>query len=242
MKSSFLANISHELRTPLAPILGYAQIMRRKKVPARQRDQFLEEIVSSSKRLERVVSILVDVAALEAGHLEVSPRPADPADLVRGAAARWKERLKDRDVRSTVSRGLPEVHVDEVLVGRALDEIVDNAVKFSPDGGPVTIRARKVAGGVEVSVTDKGIGISADDIERLQGEFVQADPSETRRFGGLGVGLSFVRRILEAHDASLQVAGRPGRGTTVSFVLPVHAKPGARAAKRSTAKPRRRRS
>ena len=234
MKTNFLSNISHELRTPLTPIRGYADILRRKKVTAAQRESYLEEIVGAAGRLERIVAILVDVAAMEAGRLQVSPQPVGARDVVRAAAKRWDGRSGRHRVRSRAESSLSDLLADEALVSKALDELIDNAIKFSPDGGAVTVTARKVRGGIELAVTDKGIGVEPEQLAELFGEFVQADASSTRRFGGLGVGLAFVRRVVEGHRSTLRVQSRPGAGSTFSFVLPVSRKRRAKAAKGMT--------
>lgn len=221
MKSSFLANISHELRTPLTPVRGFAEILRRRKMPAAQAEGYLDDIIAGAERLERVVSILVDVAALEAGRLTVTPRPVSPQALVRDAVSRWAPKIPDRELRAQAPARLPEVAADGHLIGRVLDELIDNAVKFSPDGGRILVRARDVdSGGVEFSVSDQGIGIPPEALDALFEDFVQADPSETRQFGGLGVGLAFVRRVLEGHGSRLDVTSRSKRGSRFSFVLP----------------------
>jgi two-component system phosphate regulon sensor histidine kinase PhoR len=242
MKSNFLSNISHELRTPLTPIKGFADVMRRKQVPRGQQLEYLGEIIASTDRLERIVAILVDVAAMEAGRLRVNPAAQDPASLVRQAADRWRERGVRHEIVAVASRGLPGVAADVALIPRALDELLDNAVKFSPDGGRITVRARRVPRGVEFSVTDNGIGIARRQTQTLFDEFVQADPTETRAYGGLGVGLAFVRRVVEAHGGRLGVRSRPGRGSTFSFVLrPFTARTASRTA-RAAKRPSRRRA
>jgi signal transduction histidine kinase len=111
------------------------------------------------------------------------------------------------------------VGADSALIGRALDELVDNALKFSPDGGTITVSAKKASGGVEFSVLDEGLGIPKDRRATVFEDFSQGDASSTRQFGGLGLGLSFIRRVIEAHGSTLRITGRTDGGTRVSFVL-----------------------
>jgi two-component system sensor histidine kinase VicK len=220
MKSSFLANISHEMRTPLTPILGYAELMRRSNLPKRQTDEYLSEISGAARRLERIVEILVDVAALEAGRLQITPAPVSPGTLVKDVVERFQDRSDKHRIVCRTPAGLPDVSADGALVGRALDELVDNAIKFSPEGGTVQVSAERRPRGVRISVTDHGIGIDPRERKALFEQFVQADSTETRRFGGLGVGLAFVRMVVSELGGRLAVASDPGQGSTFSIELP----------------------
>jgi signal transduction histidine kinase len=234
-KEAVIRHVSHELRTPLTSISSGAMLLLRKgdNLSAAQRDGILEGIVSGSKKLERIAQILTDMAAFEAGQMHITLRPMRAGDLVGEVVAQWRTRAPDRDVRAVGARLAAAVEADRELIVRALDELVDNAIKFSPSGGPVTVRAGAADGGVEYSVQDRGIGLDPSRVDYLLQEFTQADLSEVRTAGGLGVGLPYVRRILEGHGTDLRVQSRPGKGATFSFVLrrATEAK-GKRAAKR----------
>jgi signal transduction histidine kinase len=118
---------------------------------------------------------------------------------------------------------------DETYLTQALEELVDNAVKYSPDGGKIVVAAGVVDGEdgpeVEITVSDQGVGIPADRLDSVLEDFTQADASSTRRFGGLGLGLALVNRIAKAHNGSLQVTSSPGAGTTLALRLPVDGPP-----------------
>ncbi|MCU1448026.1 MAG: hypothetical protein JWP02_196, partial [Acidimicrobiales bacterium] len=226
MKTEFLSNIGHELRTPLTPIKGYAEMLRRRDVPRPQAREFLSGIIDSTDRLERVVDLLVSFAAFEAGRLRLRAEPLKVRELLDGLAERWKDKLDpSHPLTRRVARNLPEVQGDKRLLERSLDELLDNAVKYSPGGGKVSVTAKLSDNGagpsVEIAVTDQGIGIPEDRIETVFDDFAQADASATREFGGLGLGLSFVRRIVVAHDGELLCESTPGKGSTFSIVLPV---------------------
>jgi two-component system sensor histidine kinase VicK len=226
MKTEFLSNVSHELRTPLTPIRGYAEILVGKpgldpaKVTA-----FATTIRDESLKMNRVVDLLVDVAALEAGRVSVSPRPVSVKDLLEVRLEAWQTRAPGRrsDLKRRVTAGLPAVHVDPTWVGKALDELLDNAVKYTPAGTPITLAAAWSPDGtwVRVSVKDTGPGIAEDDQGALFSSFEQVDGSATRRVGGLGLGLSFVRRLAEDAGFPLTVTSRLGKGSEFSLDLPV---------------------
>jgi two-component system sensor histidine kinase VicK len=226
MKSEFLSNISHELRTPLTPIKGYAQILARPDVPRERAEQFAKGITESTTRLERIVELLVDFAAMEAGRLSPRPKSVDLTEMLSRLADEWSERASGHDVVLNVDAGLPEVMGDERLLRRSLDEVLDNAVKFSPEGGKILIEAHGASGGngvVEVVVADEGIGIAPDDLPKIFTDFHQLDGSATRTYGGLGLGLSFVHRIVEAHDGRVRVESEPDRGTRLTISIPATA-------------------
>jgi PAS domain S-box-containing protein len=225
MKSEFLANISHELRTPLTPIRGYAELLQAQRVPPARAAEFLDGILEAAGRLERVIDLLVGFAAMEAGRARVSPEPLDPREVLERALQRWSRRIDERHVlRRRVARGTPLVAADPLLLDRALDELIDNAVKYSPAGGPIVLAAEPSTNGhgpaVALSVSDRGVGIDPDRVGEIFGEFAQADGSATRRFGGLGLGLAYVDRIARAHAGALSCRSRPGRGSVFTVVLP----------------------
>ena len=227
MKSEFLSNISHELRTPLTPIKGYADIMSRKEVPPDTQLRFASGILEATVRLERIVDLLVDFASLEAGRLAPKASRVDMAGLLRRLQDEWAERATRHTIVIEVEPNLAKVLGDERLLRRSMEELLDNAIKFSPDGGVVELRARNDpangrvnAGRIEISVADQGIGIEPDDVARVFSDFQQLDGSQTRSYGGLGLGLAFVRRIVEAHDGTVEVDSSRTGGTRLIVRIP----------------------
>lgn len=227
LKSEFLANISHELRTPLSPIKGYSQILRTRDIPMDDVRRFANEIEKASGRLERVVVQLVNFASMSAGRFEVRTEPVLLREVLDRVVSRWSDRV-DPDlftINRRVARGVSKVWLDRQSIDQALDELVDNAVKYSPNGGKIdliaTLDAADGSPVVRIAVSDRGVGIPADRVGDVLGDFTQADGSNTRSFGGLGLGLALVGRIARAHGGDIELTSAEGRGTTVTIVLPV---------------------
>jgi len=221
MKTEFLANVSHELRTPITPIKGYANVLARRDVGAEATQRFAGEILNSTARLERIVGMIVDFAGLDSGRVVLEPEPIDLTAMVAETLEEWRAGHDGREFGNFLNGGLPPVLADPVYLRRVLDELLDNAVKFSPDGDPVDVTARAEGGHVRLSVIDRGIGIDPKAAAHLFTDFRQVDGTETRHYGGLGLGLGLVKRILDGSGATAEVDSDPGVGATVSLLLPV---------------------
>ncbi len=235
MKSNFLGTISHELRTPLAPILGYLQLFLADDeatgpLTSRQRTG-VETMFQSARRLEDLIEDLLTFLQLERGELGLNRQPLplrpvlrEQADGVVAAAA-----AKGIALQVEVAEAMPAVLADSRTLGRALRLLLDNAIKFTPSGGRVTLSARPAGAGpgvptppdaVRVAVADTGIGIPQDKLPRIFDSFYQVDNTTTRQFGGTGFGLTLVKRIVEAHGSQVTVESRVGAGSTFAFTLP----------------------
>ena len=228
MKTEFLANISHEWKTPLTPIKGYASMLSTRPLSREKTQDFASEILVSAGKLERVISRLVNFATVSAGRLELRTEAVVVRELVDTARARWKDRLEEgHRLVIRVARGLPDIEGDRRYLDQVLDELIDNALKYSPSGGRVTISARAAgrAGNgsrpyVELAVADEGVGIPSDRLGTIFGDFAQGDGSATREFGGLGLGLALVSHICDAHGGTLTCRSEVGEGSTFILVLP----------------------
>jgi two-component system sensor histidine kinase VicK len=225
MKSQFLSRVGHELRTPLTAIMASAGLLADGRVPARQARAWNTEIVEQSKSLLRVVEMLEFFASSAAGRVSLQPRALDVRTVLEGVVRRWQARLEEAGgtlaIRRRVAKAVPRVVADQRWLTLCLDELVDNAVKFSPGGGTITVSAVPAdGGGVEMTVADRGKGMSGDEQAEAFGDFVQGDASDTRRYGGLGLGLAMVRRVVEAHGGTVSCRSTPGKGSTFSFVVP----------------------
>jgi two-component system phosphate regulon sensor histidine kinase PhoR len=226
MKTEFLSNVSHELRTPLTPIRGYAEILhRRPDLPPDKTALYAGNILDSSVRMSRVVDLLVDVAAMEAGRVEPAYAQVRVATFLDERLDAWRRREPARDFRRRVAARLPGMLVDPAWVAKAFDELVDNAVKYST--APVTLSATMAGDRVRLTVRDAGPGIPEDRRATLFTSFEQVDGSSTRAVGGLGLGLSFVRRVADDFGLDVVVESTPGKGSSFSLDVPAVAPPPA---------------
>jgi signal transduction histidine kinase len=220
VKTDFLASVSHELRTPLTPIRGYTEILKMTGTEG-EASEYLDEIGIATQRLERIVALLVDVAAIEAGRYLIDPQESSLTEMFAEAASRWAGRSRRHQLECKIAKTLPSVRADAHAIGRVLDELIDNAIKFSPDGGEVELRAKRIGASVEVSVSDQGTGMDEEALAQATSAFATKESGDARRFGGLGLGLAFVEGVLHQHGARLDISSKLGEGTTCRFSLPV---------------------
>lgn len=221
MKNEFVATVSHELRTPLASLLGFSELMLTRTLPEEKTREFLGIIHRESQRLNTLINDFLDLQRIESGRVSYTLEPLDLAGLVREMAA-----LFANDAQHPLTLDLPEDLPpplgDRDRIRQVLQNLLSNAVKFSPAGGEIVIAARATGdGGVEVSVSDHGLGIPAEALPKLFGKFYRVDSSDRREIGGTGLGLALCKEIITAHQGRIWVESRLGAGTTFRFTLPV---------------------
>ena len=222
MKTEFLSRVGHELRTPLTGILGFSQLLANRDVSPERARAWHEEILQQSRRLLRTVEMLEFFASAGGNRLGLDLASVEARAVVDQAAERWEAKVTPTHrIVGRAERGLPDVEMDRRWVDLALDELIDNAVKFSPDGGQVVVAAAADGSGrVRFSVADEGPGMTEAEMAGAFGEFVQGDSSDTRRYGGLGLGLPLVQRVAEAHGGAVELTSEPGRGARATILLP----------------------
>ncbi len=234
MKGEFVAVVSHELRTPVTALIGYAKTLRQPEFAddTMVRQEFLERMERQGDRLLRLVENLLTASNLENNQLNVSVARVLFEDLVREVIEGLSNEASR--VQVNVPDDLPVLYQDRQLLSRVLQNLVDNALKYSPDGSPCELEARSEGDHIIFSVRDYGIGISPDELPRIFDRFYQVDSSSTRSFRGAGLGLSLVQDLLDHLGARIEVDSTPGQGSRFTVTLPVRHPtadaPGARAA------------
>jgi len=223
IKSQLLATVSHELRTPLASIKGFATTLLREDVEwdEASRHEFLSIIDQESDRLSELIGNLLDMSRIEAGTLRVEPELADLGALLQETAAEFQVMTHAHRFEARVPEALPPVWADPRRTRQVLRNLVENAVKYSPDGGSVCLEVGVQADQAVVSVADEGLGIDARHQERIFERFYQADSASTRQVGGSGLGLAISKAIVEAQGGRIWVESEVGIGSTFYFTLPL---------------------
>ena len=223
LREGFVATVSHELRTPLALVRGYTETLLHLDLDPSRRQAYLERIHEVTDRLSSLVGQILDVTHLDADPLTLERRPVSFAALV--ARLRGDLALSAADVRLVVDLpvDLPDVDVDAGRIGRVLENLVGNALKYAPDGSPIHVRAARDGGVLVAMVDDEGVGIPEADRPLVVEPFHRAWNVRESRIPGTGLGLYICRRLVEAHGGRLWLSDRPdGRpGTRVSFTLPL---------------------
>jgi signal transduction histidine kinase len=218
-RSEFLTNVSHQLRTPLTAAGGYLQMLQKGTFPAEAVTGILETV---SRNVQKITSLVNDILFMQEMELILEKFEAVNLLNLTGAITRRyeKDTLARRiKLRVTPDPFLPSVLGDAVSLERALVSLVDNAIKFSQDGGEVEIRMEKKGGQVAISVKDQGIGIPAESLPRIFDRFHHLDKSGDRLFEGLGIGLAIAKQVIEQHKGRLEVESEPGKGSTFTMWL-----------------------
>jgi signal transduction histidine kinase len=222
-KSEFLANMSHELRTPLNAVIGFADVLHEELFGplTPKQAEYLEDILDAARQLLTLINDVLDLAKAEAGHVELMLREVALAELVQAAIDRHAAEVGDRRLHVAVhlDPAADIVHADALRLGRALANLVSNAVRFSPDGGEIDVRAVRDNGEVIVAVRDRGPGIARADQDRIFDEFQQGSPASLAS-PGTGLGLALARTFAELHHGRVEVESEPGHGSTFRLAIP----------------------
>jgi signal transduction histidine kinase len=229
LKANFVANISHELRTPLTQIKGYNVLLADGALGPITKEQkdALAITTRAIEKLEQLVNDLIGYASTAKGELTLKRRAISLHPVFAEVMDKSLAKAQRKGVAFSVDApdSLPSVLADDEKIRWVLLQLVDNAIKFTSSGGAVTIRATPRGQRLRVSVADTGIGIPPGRREEIFESFRQLDGSSTRRYGGTGLGLALVRRIVEAHGSEMTVDSEEGQGSTFSFTLPQFNKP-----------------
>ncbi len=223
-RRDFVANVSHELRTPLTAIKGYAETLRDGGLrdPAAA-EEFVEVIHRHAERLRALIEDLLDLAAIEQGRARISLAavPVREAAAQAEAAVRPAAAGKRHHLRLDIPADLPPAYADRDRLSQVLINLLDNAVKFTPEGGRITLTARREGPHLVIAVTDNGVGIPAAEIDRVFERFYRVSKSRDRSEGGTGLGLAISKHLVQAMGGTIAVDSREGEGTTFRISLPV---------------------
>jgi PAS domain S-box-containing protein len=223
LKNDFVSTISHELRTPLAAIYGAAVTVRRDDAGVREHtDALLGVIAAEAERLARTIDAVLSVSRLETGTLHVTIESCDPRELLDGVVAAARIHLPSNLTLERVdAQDVPRIAADPDKVRQVLGNLVDNAVKYSPDGGTIRVGVEGAGRNVRFLIRDEGLGIPQGERERVFEKFYRLDPNLTRGVGGTGLGLYICRELVERMDGRVTVEPNGSRGSTFAVELPV---------------------
>lgn len=219
-KSQFLANMSHELRTPLNAIIGYSELISEESEEAPTRED-AQRILRSARHLLQLLNEVLDLSKIEAGSMEMMFESCDMAAMAAEVADTMRGVVTARGNKLVISAApdLAPVHADSFRLRQCLLNLTSNAAKFC-ENGVITIDVRQSAGCTEIAISDTGIGMTGDQVQRLFQPFTQADATITRKYGGTGLGLSITQRLMRLMGGEVEVTSAPGKGSTFSLVLP----------------------
>ena len=225
LRRELVTNVSHDLRTPLASLRGYLETLLLKKgeLSAEEQERYLEVALRHSESLGSLVSELFELARLEAREIRPRPEPFAAGDLVQDVVQKLQLEADRRRLRlrAEAPAGLPFVTADIGLIERALENLIDNALKYTAAGGEVIVAARQAGAEVTLEVADTGRGIAAEELPHVFDRFYRSKTGGPGRAAGAGLGLAITRQILDLHGSEIRVDSELGRGSTFSFDLPI---------------------
>jgi two-component system phosphate regulon sensor histidine kinase PhoR len=228
VRRDFVANVSHELRTPLSILHGYLEtLIDYPTLPASERSRILEVMTKHSGRLTLLVEDLLSLAKLEAPESHLHFTALEMQTFLSSILRDWAKKFDAKQLRAEldVSTGLPTMRADESRLQEVVYNLLDNAVKYSPTGGRIDIRAELRGEQIALTIADEGTGIPGRDLPRIFERFYRVDKARSREIGGTGLGLAIVKHIARLHGGSVEAESELGRGTTIRVLLPVSGGP-----------------
>ena len=221
LQTALLNSISHDLRTPLVSITGALSSLQDEHIPLDETAQrtLVEGALAEADRLNRLVGNLLDMSRIEAGAMRVRKQLVSIQEVVGAALEQMDNQLSDASLTVNIPADLPLVPMDPVLIGQVLVNIFDNAVKYSPPGAPIDVRALRTGACLELSIADRGIGIPSRELPKVFDKFYRVQ--HPGKIAGTGLGLSICKGIVESHGGRIKAANRPGGGTVITMELPL---------------------
>ncbi|MDO8745801.1 MAG: ATP-binding protein, partial [Candidatus Brocadiaceae bacterium] len=225
LKSEFLATMSHELRTPLNAIIGFAEVLRDDVVGTLSAEQkeYLDDIHGSGQHLLNMINSILDLSKIEAGKLELHYEAFPVKEVINEVLNTITGFSNKKGIRihTHIDEDIPSITVDKVKFKQIMFNLLSNAVKFTPENGRVTINASLMNQHIQIAVSDTGIGIKSEDMDKIFEAFRQIDASYARSYEGTGLGLTLTKRLVELHGGKIRVISEFGKGSTFTFTLPI---------------------
>ena len=224
LRSEFVANVSHELKTPLTTIKGFVETLRDEDLNDKERaKKFLTIIQKHTVRLENLVNDLLSLSALESNEVELNLEKTQVPELIEAVVELCRDQSLNRQHKVVINldKGLPLILADQAKIEQVFLNLLDNAIKFTPPGGMITIQAAQDNGFVRIDFRDTGVGIAPEHLSRIFERFYRVDGARSRDFGGTGLGLSIVKHIVQVHHGKVAVESFPEKGSVFSVFLPI---------------------
>ena len=221
MKSEFLSTAAHELRTPLTSIVGFSEILLKRKLDEERSNRFLRIINEESVSLAGLINDLLDVSRIESGKgFKINKAPTDLGGIILENVDLFKSQTDKHTFEVNLPPDLSKIELDKDKINQVIENLLSNALKFSPKGGSLTVSVDKTDEKVKVAITDTGMGIPEKDLPHIFEKFYRAESSSIQAIGGTGLGLAIVKYIVESHGGEISVESKLGKGSTFSFTLP----------------------
>jgi signal transduction histidine kinase len=233
MKSDFISSVSHELRTPLTSIKAYAETMLDDpNMEQKTRQEFLQIVNEESDRLTNLINGILDISKIEAGTIEIIRKPVNVSSLAKRAAESLEYVAGKKKIRlqTDIAQHLPELLGDENKIFSMITNLINNAIKFTPENGNVSVSAQLVNNELVVKVSDTGMGIPKNDMTKIFGRFYRVN-RPGKQIQGTGLGLAIVKEIVMKHDGRIDVESEIEKGSTFTVYLPVAQQPAPTATK-----------
>ncbi|QTH45230.1 HAMP domain-containing histidine kinase [Cohnella sp. LGH] len=221
MRREFVSNVSHEVQSPLTSISGYALALKQAGITDDQRSRYLDIIIAEADRMSKMSDSLLKLSLLESQSQQLQLATFSLDEQIRRVIVAIQPQWSARSIRFELNLKAVRIMADHDQLNQVWTNILGNSVKFSADGGMISVNMKQDIKNVTVQITDTGIGISPEDQKRIFERFFKADRSHSRKYGGSGMGLAIVKQIVSLHQGDIRVESEPGRGTTVIVTLPI---------------------
>ena len=225
LKSEFVSMVSHEFRTALVGIQGFSEILMDESTGAGEVKGLAGDIFNDAQRLNRMISEMLDLDRMEAGKIRLAPKPVDVNGLVRDVVDRARASTDKHSIKTELDEALPIISADPDRLIQVISNLVSNAVKYSPDGGVVTVSTGTRDGQLRVAVKDQGVGIAPENMSKVFGRYERFESNRTSKVVGTGLGLAISRQIIELHGGKIWVDSQVGSGSTFQFTVPMKTPP-----------------